>query len=140
MGDAELHNRAGKYVEADKYDPENQREIYYLLASSNDTPVGVLVYHVIDNPIMYQGHLNYLPKFWGTGLEKHTIEACRWMFNNTDCQKIIGFAPDHYPEVLKHAIKCGFRKEGYLSNSVLSDGNPDNQTIMGLSKWEQQQQ
>ena len=30
-------------------------------------------------------------------------------------------------------------KEGYITNSTMSDGELDNQYIMGIEKWQQQQ-
>jgi len=135
LSDSQLNKRKGDFVNIEDFDPENQKHIVYLAVSTETEVLGITVFHVFDNPIMYQGHLNYLPKFWGLGLERYTIEACKWMFDNTDCQKIIGLAPDFYPEVKKHALKCGFIEEGVMKNSTIYNNKLDNQSIMGLCKW-----
>jgi len=141
LSDPELKKRAGDGIEVDIFDPDKQRHIYYLLvADDNIEIIGLLVFHVLNNPIMYEGHLNYLPEHWGLSLEKYTIEGCQWMFNHTDCQKIIGFAPDYYPEVKRHALKAGFIEEGYLSQSIMYNNKLTNQTIMGVAKCQPQQQ
>jgi hypothetical protein len=140
MNDEELLKRSGDNLMAEVYDPDKQRDIYYLLPKYKGKPLGVLVCHVFISTICYQGHVNYLPKYWGKNLEIFTREAIKWMFENTDCRKLVSLAPDSYPEVLKHAVKCGLKKEGYLKNSVLSNGQLDNQTILGIEKWQLAQQ
>ncbi|MDC0529208.1 hypothetical protein OAO19_02955 [Gammaproteobacteria bacterium] len=117
------------------FDPENQDSIYYLLAVNDERkPVGLMVCHGVDNPAMYQIHINYLKKYWGTPLTNYSIEASKWMFNNTVCEKLIGFIPDSYPLVKRHALRCGYEEEGYLKKSVRVHGKLDNATIVGLCK------
>lgn len=116
------------------FDPENQDDIYYLLATNNDDPVGVIVCHSIDNPLMFQSHINFLKKYWGTDLTSYSMEAARWMFENTICEKLIGFIPDPYPLVKRHILKCGFKVEGYLEKSVRIHGELVGETIVGLCK------
>ncbi len=134
IGDDELHKRAGKHVPVDVYDPENQKELYYLSVENETEVVGVIIFHIFNHAICYQGHVNYLPKYWGSGLAEHTREAIQWMFDNTDCLKVIALAPDTYPEVYKHAIKTGLKSEGYLKKSIMINGKLDNQTIFGIEK------
>lgn len=118
----------------DIFDPETQDGMYYLLAENEIEPVGLIVCHGVDNPSMFQIHINYLKKYWGTPLIDYSIEASKWMFENTDCEKLIGFIPDAYPLVKKHALQCGYEIEGYLRKSVRIRGTLFNETIVGLCK------
>ncbi len=132
MREPELLSRSGSKT-ADIYDPKNQEHIYYLLALEQKEVKGVLILHKQNN-ICYQGHVNYRTMYWGEGLERHTKEGIEWMFLNTDCKKIISFAPSNYPEVEKHCIAAGMVKEGELQNSTYSEGVMYNDSIMGVQK------
>lgn len=135
LSDELLMERAGCH-DLEIYDPENQTDIHYILIQDNDGhELGVIVFHAVDNPWCAQGHVNYLPKYWGRNdLHEHTKEACQWIFDNTDYIKILGFIPEKYPQVLGHALNAGLVEEGTLRNSIMIDGKPYNQTIVGLSK------
>lgn len=115
------------------FDPENQKDLYYLIVSEGNEVLGLLVFHP-QNRGCYQGHVNYLPRYWGSGLEKYTKEAIEWMFTNADCEKIFAFIPDKFPEIKKHSIKAGMVEEGLLTNSYRVGDDLYSQTIMGISK------
>ncbi len=134
IGNKELHKRAGSYIPVEAYKPSEQKDIYYLIAYSENEAIGVIIFHVFNSPICYQGHVNYLPDKWGTGLESYTKKAIDWMFTNTECKKIVALSPDSYPEVLKHSIKSGLMVEGYLKKSTMVNGKIENQTILGIEK------
>ena len=99
LSDPELKKRGGDYVDIEAYDPANQPDLIYLTPKHNDTVLGVIVLHVLSHPICLQGHVNYLPKFWGMGLANYTKHAIQWVWDNTECSKIVAVAPDNYPEV-----------------------------------------
>ncbi len=134
IGNKELYKRSGGSVPLDVFNPENQKDIYYLTASIEGVVMGLIVFHIFNHPICYQGHINYFPKYWGMQLEEHTKEAIQWMFDNTECRKIMALVPDHFPEVLVHAKRAGMKKEGYLINSIISNGKIDSQTLLGVEK------
>jgi len=134
IGNKELHKRAGKHIPVEAYDPETQKEMYYLSVEKEGEVIGVIIFHIFNHAICYQGHVNYLPEHWGSGLAKYTREAIQWMFDNTECLKVIALAPDSYPEVLKHAGKSGLVTEGYLRKSIMVNGKLDGQTILGIEK------
>lgn len=123
----------------DQLDPENQTDIIYLLVKNNNDIVGLSIVHTFNNSICCQIHVNYFPEYWGNGLADYSNLTLDWIFDNTDYQKVVAFAPDYYPQVKKHCEACGLKLEGYLLNSVLSDGKLDNQSIMSIEKCQQQQ-
>lgn len=136
LSDKELLKRAGA-LPVEAYDPENQHDIIYLLPKADGYPVGVIVLHYFSSPVCFQIHVNYRPELWGSGLTKYSKMALDWVWDNTEAIKVVAFAPDQYPEVKKHAERCGMASEGYLKGSTLHEGNKVNQHIMGVSKWEQ---
>ena len=137
IGNAELFKRSGcieSGINLQFYDPANQPELIYLTPIRKGVVIGVTVFHAFNNVFCYQAHINYLPKYWGTWLVGYTKEAIDYMFSNTICTKIVAFVPDYYPEVLKHTTRVGFKVEGYLTNSTISNGKLDNQTLISIEK------
>jgi RimJ/RimL family protein N-acetyltransferase len=49
-------------------------------------------------------------------------------------EKVFALIPVHNRLVIKLAQKCGFKKEGNLTNSFLYDGNMEDQVMYSLSK------
>jgi len=121
-------------VSVDIFDPENQKDVIYLLVYVNDSIVGVNVFHMFNNEVCAQGHVNYLPEFWGSGLEKYTKLSIDWIFENTEFNKISCFAPEYYPEVEKHAALSGLKVDCVLDKSTLHNGILMDQKLMSINK------
>jgi RimJ/RimL family protein N-acetyltransferase len=138
LSDSELLKRAGG-LPVETYDPANQQDIIYLIPKIDDNPIGVTVLHYFSSPICFQIHVNYKPEFWGHKLNRFSDMALQWVWENTDIEKVIAFAPDCYPEVKKHAERSGMVAEGLLTNATKHNGKLIDQHIMGVSKWQQQQ-
>jgi len=117
------------------FDPQNQENLYYISCVLDGSVVGFVLFHPFNSLACCQGHINFLPKFWGGALHELTRMAIDWMFEHTQFIKIVALIPDYYPLVLKHALAAGMKKEGYLINSVISNGKPDNMTLVGVDKW-----
>ena len=122
-------------VPVEAFDPENQHDIHYLVCRNGETVKGLVVFHTFNSFACCQGHVNYLPQYWGEPLYEYTKIAIEWMFDNTDYIKIVALIPDYYRFVLKHALAAGMKKEGYIANSVISNGKVDNMTLVGIDKW-----
>ena len=116
------------------FDPASQENLYYLVCKRGETAIGIVVFHAFNSLACCQGHVNYLPKYWGEDLHEYTKQAIKWMFENTDFIKIVALIPDYYAVVLKHALAAGMKKEGYLTNAVISNGKVDNMTLVGIEK------
>jgi RimJ/RimL family protein N-acetyltransferase len=116
------------------FDPENQKNLYYLSCIRDGVVVGIVLFHPFNTMACCQGHINYLQEHWGSNLEECTKKAITWMFENTGFIKIVALIPDYYPLVLKHAIASGMRKEGYIENSVICNGKVGNMTLVGIDK------
>jgi hypothetical protein len=128
--------RAASYgTPVEAFDPNSQPEIYYLACYRGEAVIGLVIFHPFNSLACCQGHICYLPEYWGTPLFCITALAIRWIFDKTQFIKIVALIPDRYPLVLKHALHAGMKKEGYLVNSVISDGKPDNMTLLGINKW-----
>ena len=105
---------------------------YFLEAIKDDETIGIYVGHYFNNTTL-QGHINILPSHWGDNVEVTGL-CIEWVWNNTDYQKIIGFIPEDASVVIAHAISAGFSEEGRLKNSVVFNGNLQDQVIVGINK------
>ena len=121
-------------AKVEDFDPENQEGLYYLSCIRDGVVIGIVLFHPFNSFDCCQGHVNYLQEYWGEDLHEYTKKAISWIFENTDFIKIVALIPDFYPVVLKHALASGMRKEGYLENSVISNGKVDNMTLLGIDK------
>jgi RimJ/RimL family protein N-acetyltransferase len=111
---------------------------YYLIPwllhkNIDPEPIGVAAYYA-RNHVLYEGHACLLPKY--RHLMSHEIgsKCNQWMFDNTPCQKVIGFVPVTKPNMYKIALKAGFEDEGLCKNSYLSDGRLIDQHIVGIGR------
>ena len=135
LSDPVLSARVTDKGNVEMFDPANQEQLIYLLATDEkDTVLGFVLAHMFNSPICFQFHANYLPEFWGKGLQKYSTAAVQWVFNNTDAKKAVVLCPTRYPETKQHAIQIGFKEEGLLTNSSIFDGEICNNYIMGISK------
>jgi len=86
------------------------------------------------NEITYDLHVNVISEGRGQAAVKSIAEATEWMFENTPCQKIIGYIPTICPNVYKFALKTGFEREGYLTKSWKKDGQLYDQYLITMTK------
>lgn len=87
------------------------------------------------NGIMCQVHTSCMPELWGHAKD-FVAEAIAWGWENTRYSKIISFVPDFNPLAARLCQMCGFKKEGVIKKSFLKNFKLYDQTIYGLSKYE----
>ena len=86
------------------------------------------------NAITYEVHTALLPEARGKGSESIGIACCEWMFENTDCTKIISWVPTYNESALKYSLKCGLRIEGLVESSFRKGGKLYGQHLVGREK------
>lgn len=105
----------------------------YTLIDSDNCFVAVLV---PENSIMWIAHDNVLPEARG----KKAVRICRsmiqWMFENTPCEKIIGYTPITNRPAWVFAQMCGMHLEGRISKGVKINGILHDVYISGIGKGE----
>jgi RimJ/RimL family protein N-acetyltransferase len=91
------------------------------------------------NSICYEVHTAVTPDGRGQYAIDIGEQAINWMFDNTNCRKIISYIPVDNRAATLFSLKCGFKKEGLITDSFLKDGKIINQHIVGRAKKCQQQ-
>ena len=137
--DPEIYERISDDGSPDLVDfdikPALEHELFYFLSPHPDM---VFQYSPL-NAIMFEVHANVLKESRNLALPK-AIETVEYMFENTDCEKIVAYTPDKFKDVLAFCLKVGFLKEGFLTKAYLKNGEIYDINVMGLRKGELCQQ
>ena len=127
---------------AQEFGPPMDERIVYLAASNDSGDVlGIFMLHP-HNSVCYEVHTCMTPAAWGPFAKDAGAAGCAWMFENTDCQRIITNVPAYNKIAAKFAIDCGMTQFGINDRSILKSGVLHDQVVYGLSKgdWLCQQQ
>lgn len=106
--------------------------LLYLGVYQDDEYMGLFVIHR-HNYILYEVHTCLLPVAWGSSVD-YAKSCISWMFQNTDCKRLITNVPDGNTLAIRLAQKSGMDIFGYNPSSFLKNGQLIGQTILGVSK------
>lgn len=67
---------------------------------------------------------------------KSAVEAARWLFENTECMKIVSHIPAFHAASLMFAKVCGMKEEGRLSKAYKKNGELHDLVILGATREE----
>ena len=111
--------------------------IYYIAVYIDDEIVGVFL-GVVASPIILNGHMAVLPKYWGGTATEAGKLAIEWVFTNTPTLKITGTTPASNKAAIRYNLSLGGLIEGVNKNSILEKGILADQFYFGLEKarWE----
>ena len=85
------------------------------------------------NSITYEVHTMLLPHARGKAADI-ARGAIRWIFDNTECRRIITSVPKYNRLAERLAIKCNMELIGTNRNSFLKDGILHDQLLFGISE------
>ena len=123
-------------VDFDQLALDNSNVFLFVTASYNDELAGLFMFHV-HSPHCYEIHSALLPKFWGRSLAHlFGLEACKWIVENTDCEKITTSVPSFNDPALHMAMEAGMTLEGNNRLSFMKDGQLYDQALLGFTKGE----
>lgn len=98
-----------------------------------DTALVGLWYLAQLNHIMWQIHVAYVPKVWGTGLPKQTVKiALDKAFEVTGAKKMYANIPTDYKQVVGFAKAGGMKIEGTCKRSWQKNGQIHDTYHMGV--------
>ena len=88
------------------------------------------------NMITYEMHVAIIKGPARKRGRESAVEAVRWLWLNTDAQKIVSWIPEYNVSALMYAKVCGMVKEGTLKDAYLKDGQLHNLEVIGMTKNE----
>lgn len=118
----------------EEFEPTLCSGLHYI-GIERDSIDGLVFYHR-HNTVTYEAHTCLKPSLWGRDGRKGWLMTAGWMFDHTDCRKIIGSCPADNPLIERFAKSIGFTVEGVNRKSLLRNGRLLDQTMVGLTKEE----
>ena len=90
----------------------------------------VLMIFILQNFGLYMMHIAVLPEARGKRAFEASKNGLKWLFENTDCIRVMGLVPKCWPHCLRYALAVGFKKVGILRDSIVLNGKTYDQTIV----------
>lgn len=114
--------------------------IYYLIATDElygdgaveDVTLGVVGFIPVNN-VAWNPHIAMHPECRGRGTEVMRA-AIGWMFENTECLKVIAHPPAYHKAMIRVFEKCGLELEGCSPKSFRWNGILHARLLMGIDK------
>ena len=86
------------------------------------------------NTVTYEIHTCVSPEHRGQQAVSVGKETLQWMFNSTDCKKIVAIIPTFNKQAIVFVLMLGMEKEGMVRKSFLKNGTLWDQCILGIEK------
>ena len=118
--------------EQEDFHPTEHPAIWYMAAWDQETYLGLFMF-CPSNSVTWEVHTCLLPRAWGKSVEIAKSMA-QYMFENTQCRRIITSVPAQNRLALRLAERVGFTRYGVNERSWLKDGQLQDQIVLGLSK------
>lgn len=113
--------------------PDTGERLYWLKPTEiYGDEYGVFLVHA-HNSICYEVHTCLLPVIWGRSLEC-TKALIEWVFDFTDCLRLITSVPENNILALNLAKESGLDIFGVNRKSFLKNGKLLDQIMLGISK------
>lgn len=111
--------------------------VYYLLATDEhysdgaveDVVIGAMMF-VPMNSVTWNPHIAILPAHRGNGTEVMRL-GMEWMFENTECKKLVAYPPSFNQRMIRVFEKCGWRHEGISLASFSWNGQIYDRVMLG---------
>lgn len=135
---ARCYASAWKYIvddfsmEQSLFFPDMSDKNYWLTAHHEEEELGVFLGRPIS-PILYETHIVLLPCARGLAA-KAARHAVRWMFENTQCERLIGCVPVYNKLAINVAHNAGFEDFGINEKSFMKNGKLWDQVFLGISR------
>ena len=83
---------------------------------------------------IYECHTMITPEGRNKAAVGHAKEAAKWLFENTQCEKVITYVPVDNRKAKLFAHMVGFKSEGTCTKSIRRNGELMDQWVLGLEK------
>jgi RimJ/RimL family protein N-acetyltransferase len=118
---------------AKDWQPSQHEQAYYLLVKNGIDELGIF-YVAPQNGVTYQVHTCLLPHAYGPKAAVAAKELLDWVFENTNCERLVTEIPEYNSLALRFALKAGMEKYGYNPKSFKKDGVLHGVMMLGISK------
>jgi RimJ/RimL family protein N-acetyltransferase len=95
--------------------------------------LGLFLLHA-HNFILFEVHTALLPKAWGPRARAACGAVIKWVFDTTECRRLITCVPDGNLLALRLAEESGMQAFGYNPRSLMRGGQLIGQHMLGMDK------
>lgn len=117
----------------DQFTPTVSESITYLGMFESGQFLGLFMLHP-HNSICWEVHTCLLPAAWGKTANLCAALCIEWIFENTECQRLITNVPEDNSLAKRLAASVGMTKFGINPKSFLKNGIALDQIMLGISK------
>lgn len=108
--------------------------VYFLLPS----PGCLFILVPFVTSTMYEGHTAVVPESRGKQAIQAGKDAIRWMFENTRCERIVGFFPESNRRALLGAIHMGMKRTHRIPSAMHFQGIRNDLIMVEVGKHKEQ--
>ena len=113
--------------------PNDDSRIWYVLAREGDRFLGVFMF-IPQSKILWEAHVAMLPSAWGGAARRAWKEVIPWLFEHTDCERLIAEIAEYNRPALSFAQVAGMEQYGRNPRSVAWHGKMWDLVLFGLSR------
>lgn len=117
------------------FQPVDHPATYYLLAKDGEHLLGVWVLNP-ENSVCWDVHTCLLPSAWGPIARQAVKEAMDWVWEHTQCRRVVTKVPYFNRVALRFAKLAGMVEYGVNPLSYLKHGVLHDQVLLGISRPE----
>jgi RimJ/RimL family protein N-acetyltransferase len=115
------------------WEPQQSDSVHYVLISDGEEVLGFWAFFP-ENSTTWRAHICFLPNAYGEKTVQASREMIEWIWQNTPCQRIIGFIPLSNKLALRLVEAAGCRPFGLDDRSFLKNGVLEPRVAMGISR------
>lgn len=116
----------------DEFNVPDSDSIYWLVPNDG-SDLGVFMVHPVNN-FMFEVHTALLPEAYGDKAKIAAKKLIEWVFENTQCLKLITHVPEYNRLAYKFALNAGMKEEGLITKSFMRNGKLIDQYVLGIGK------
>lgn len=117
------------------FNPIQHESAFYLLVKEEREVLGVFALYP-KNRICWEVHTCLLPTAWGKRARHAAKDGMRWIFEHTECLRLITDVPEYNVLALRFAHMAGMTQFGINPKSYMKNGKLHDVTMLGISKTE----
>ncbi len=122
---------------AKEFQPVQSELMWYLIVRDEEEVLGCFLF-VPQNSVCFEVHTCILPNALGSRAREAAQMAKEWMFTHSPAERIVTNVPETNILALKFAKAAGLKEYGLNPRSFLKHGLLLDQTMLGVSKCQQQ--
>ena len=110
-------------------------EDLHVLGYDNGNVIGLVNLHFKD-ALGWQVHIQVLPEYREEHADNFARETLKYIWKNTEINKLRALIPEIYPNVKRFSESLGFKEEGFITNSYVKGGQLYSKWLMMIERGE----